>query len=160
MILGIDIGIRNFAFAIATGTLEKWDVAYWDVIDLGIPLKSGKLRIVRAVHENLAKIPKIYKDVAIEMQPGKNRAMDYVEIATISYFISTGHTPISTNSREKYSKLFDCPCPKGNKNYQLRKNMAIEYIGKRVSGIPKTYFEAHEKKDDLADSLCIALVNL
>ncbi len=162
MILGIDIGTVNFAVCIIERNIDlesakRWSLKFWRIYDTGIKQWDSKMTIGQKILTTISLIPAVYDSVAVESQPGKNKKMDYVEMAVLSHFLAKGIEVRSVHSKDKYSCLFGKNMPKGKKNYPVRKEMAVLYVRGILAEIELTYFESKDKKDDLADSLCIAL---
>lgn len=159
-ILGIDIGIKNFAVCMIEP--ETKAIKFWKIYDLGINFNDDKLTSISKVLIVLKMIPEHYNKVAVEAQPGKNKKMDYIEVTVLTYYSTVGMPVCRIQSRGKFTKLLNMKCPTGKKNYELRKELAVSYVEDSiVMGDPaRIYFDSQEKKDDLADAYCICLLSM
>jgi hypothetical protein len=154
-IIGIDIGTRNFAICILE--IPSKEIKFWKVYDPEIRESDSKLQTCRKILEILRKLP-VVRQVFVEAQPGKKRKMDYIEMVILTFFETSGIPVKSSQSRRKFPELLGIQCPKGKENYDLRKDLAVYYVQSWLSGRSKEFFSGQEKKDDLADCLCICLV--
>lgn len=160
LILGIDVGIKNFAVCMLE-PLSK-TIKYWKVYDLGVVKNDDKLTVVNKVLATLKLIPEAYCSVYVEAQPGKNRKMDYIEMIVLSYYSVICIPICRIKSQDKFKKLFRISCPTGKRNYKLRKDHAVSYVNETVplGSKARDYFDYQEKKDDLADAYCICLLGI
>lgn len=158
LILGIDVGIKNFAVCMITP--EKV-IKYWKVFDTGIDYNDGKLKVSKKIIDTISLIPVHYDRVFVEAQPGKNRKMDYIEVVVITHFLTKGIPVEPIRSNLKFGSLMGIKCPAGKVNYDLRKEMSVSYVETVISGPCKeNFFDRQSKKDDLADAYCICVLGL
>lgn len=158
-ILSFDVGIRNLAYChIVSGTILDWGILDVHGKDLGEMAKA----IVNTLDEKFAGIE--FDQVLIENQPVmKNPTMKSVQMLIYSYFVvcrEVGMTPIGDVrliAASRKNKLCDAHLgqdPEG-RTYKKNKDRAIATTRKLLVDQPtqwNNFFEAHKKRDDLADA--------
>ena len=156
MILSIDCGIKNLAMCLidpATRKIHNWDVS-------GIPPKHVD-GIFPCMVKHLDDKPWILgaKTVVIEKQPDRNRSMKAVENLLHAYFLikNGSREVVIWDARHKIPDVAGA----GKARYTQRKNASIERARKFIQLEPNNewipFFDAHKKKDDLADTVMQAL---
>ena len=94
--------------------------------------------------------------VLIEKQPDKNRKMKSVEDFLHAYFVFSGKKVIIYDARHKIPDIAGA----GKRKYRQRKNASIERCRefvKKENPELLSFFNSHDKKDDLADTVMQAL---
>ena len=155
MLLSIDCGIKNLAMCLIdplTKKIHEWDVS-------GVPPNHAD-GIFPCLVRHLNEKPWVLgaTTVIIEKQPDRNRSMKAVENLLHTYFLVKEKTVVIFDARHKVP---DCAGP-GRAMYAKRKKASIERAMKFITGdgpnkelVP--FFDAHKKKDDLADTVTQAL---
>jgi len=153
MILSIDCGIKNLAMCLidpVTKKIHQWDVS-------GIPPKHADgifPCMVRHLNEKPWTLEA--RTVVIEKQPDRNRGMKAIENLLHTYFLIKDKSVVIWDARHK---IPDVAGP-GKARYTQRKNASIERARKFIEGGNSnwiSFFDAHKKKDDLADTVMQAL---
>jgi hypothetical protein len=153
MILSIDCGIKNLAMCLidpVTKKIHQWDVS-------GIPPKHAD-GIFPCMVRHLNEKPWILeaRTVVIEKQPDRNRGMKAIENLLHTYFLIKDKTVVIWDARHKIPDVAGA----GKARYTQRKNASIERARKFIEGGNSnwiSFFDAHKKKDDLADTVMQAL---
>ena len=157
MLLSIDCGIKNLALCLidpVTKKIHQWDVS-------GVPPMHAD-GIFPCLVRHLNEKPWILDatTVIIEKQPDRNRSMKAVENLLHTYFLvkDPGRPVVIWDARHKVP---DCAGP-GRAMYAKRKKASIERARKFIAGDGPnkelvTFFDKHNKKDDLADTVTQAL---
>ena len=153
MILSIDCGIKNLAMCLidpVTKKIHQWDVS-------GIPPKHAD-GIFPCMVRHLNEKPWILeaRTVVIEKQPDRNRGMKAIENLLHTYFLIKDKTVVIWDARHKIPDVAGA----GKARYTQRKNASIERARKFIEGGNANwigFFDAHKKKDDLADTVMQAL---
>ncbi len=156
-ILGIDVGLSNFGVCILG---DNYEIRKWSLIDTGISKGASKTTIVTTITGIMDVITKDVTHVVVENQGAGGRKMTIIETTIITYCVMKGIDVKSVNSAEKFKILFNIPCPTGKSNYLKRKTISIDYVKKILKGEYLDYFLRFEKQDDLADALCMCMVEL
>lgn len=156
-ILGIDVGLSNFGVCILG---DNYEIHKWSLIDTGIRKGASKTTIVTTITGIMDVITKDVTHVVVENQGAGGRKMIVIETTIINYCVMKGIEVRSVHSTEKFKILFGIPCPTGKANRQKRKNASIDYVKKILKGEYLDYFLRFEKQDDLADALCMCMVEL
>jgi len=153
MILSIDCGIKNLAMCLidpSTKKIQQWDVS-------GIPPKHAD-GIFPCMIRHLNDKPWVLdsQTVIIEKQPDRNRGMKSIENLLHVYFLMKNKSVVIWDARHKIPDHAGA----GKAMYAKRKKASIERARKFIEGgnanwIP--FFDAHKKKDDLADTVMQAL---
>jgi len=96
--------------------------------------------------------------VVIEKQPDRNRGMKAVENLLHTYFLVANKDVVIWDARHK---IPDCAGP-GKTMYAKRKKASIERARAFIEAVGPnrdwvSFFDAHKKKDDLADTVMQAL---
>ena len=157
MLLSIDCGIKNLAMCLIDSTTKK--IHQWDVS--GVPPMHAD-GIFPCLVRHLNEKPWILDatTVIIEKQPDRNRSMKAVENLLHTYFLvkDPGRSVIIWDARHKIPDVAGA----GKARYAQRKKTSIERARKFIAGdgpnkelVP--FFDAHKKKDDLADTVMQAL---
>ena len=153
MILSIDCGIKNLAMCLidpVTKKIHQWDVS-------GIPPKHAD-GIFPCMVRHLNEKPWILeaRTVVIEKQPDRNRGMKAIENLLHTYFLIKEKNVVIWDARHKIPDVAGA----GKARYTQRKNASIERARKFIEGGNSNwigFFDAHKKKDDLADTVMQAL---
>ncbi len=153
MILSIDCGIKNLAMCLidpVTKKIHQWDVS-------GIPPKHAD-GIFPCMVRHLNEKPWILeaRTVVIEKQPDRNRGMKAIENLLHTYFLIKEKNVVIWDARHKIPDVAGA----GKARYTQRKNASIERARKFIEGGNANwigFFDAHKKKDDLADTVMQAL---
>ena len=153
MILSIDCGIKNLAMCLidpVTKKIHQWDVS-------GIPPKHAD-GIFPCMVRHLNEKPWILeaRTVVIEKQPDRNRGMKAIENLLHTYFLIKDKSVVIWDARHKIPDVAGA----GKARYTQRKNASIERARKFIEGGNANwigFFDAHKKKDDLADTVMQAL---
>ena len=158
MLLSIDVGIRNLAIcAIDELTCE---IKHWDVD--GVPPQHSD-GLFLSLRKHLDERPWLLNatTIIIEKQPGKNKKMTSVQHFLHTYFLIK--CPVSTTIiYDARHKVTDC-VGAGKEMYKKRKNAAIERCWEFLNedGAVNRHwlpmFQDSKKKDDLADTVLMAL---
>jgi len=155
MLLSIDCGIKNLAMCLidpSTRKIHKWDVS-------GVPpLSSHGIFPCMVRHLNERTWILEAQTVVIEKQPDRNRGMKGIENLLHAYFLVKEKEVIIWDARHK---IPDVSGP-GKARYAERKKTSIERARKFIEAIGPNrdwvaFFDAHKKKDDLADTVMQAL---
>ena len=153
MILSIDCGIKNLAMCLidpVTKKIHQWDVS-------GIPPKHAD-GIFPCMVRHLNEKPWILeaRTVVIEKQPDRNRGMKSIENLLHTYFLIKQKDVVIWDARHKIPDVAGA----GKARYTQRKKASIERARKFIEGGNANwigFFDAHKKKDDLADTVMQAL---
>jgi hypothetical protein len=153
MILSIDCGIKNLAMCLidpVTKKIHQWDVS-------GIPPKHAD-GIFPCMIRHLNEKPWILeaRTVVIEKQPDRNRGMKSIENLLHTYFLIKDKNVVIWDARHKIPDVAGA----GKARYTQRKKASIERARKFIEGGNANwigFFDAHKKKDDLADTVMQAL---
>lgn len=153
IILSIDVGIRNLAMCLidrSSNRIIEWDVG-------GVPPKSDD-GLYECLNKHMkARAWTLRADtVLIERQPDKNRKIKSVENFLNAYFVIHDKTTILYDAKHKIPDIVG----PGKVQYRRRKNASIERCRKfLVDENPHLvpFFDSHDKKDDLADTVMQAL---
>lgn len=154
MILSIDCGIKNLAMCLIDSNrkIVKWDVS-------GIP-PNHKDGLFPCMVRHLDTKPWTMDatTVVIEKQPGQNKGMKGVEHLLHTYFLVKGKAVVIWDAR---FKVPDC-AGTGKAMYAKRKAAAVKRAREFIVGDGPnkewvSFFDAHKKKDDLADTVMQAL---
>ena len=157
MLLSIDCGIKNLALCLIDPLDKK--IHQWDVS--GVPPMHAD-GIFPCLVRHLNEKPWILDatTVIIEKQPDRNRSMKAVENLLHTYFLvkDPGRSVVIWDARHKVPDVAGT----GKARYAQRKKTSIERARKFIAGdgpnkelVP--FFDAHKKKDDLADTVMQAL---
>jgi hypothetical protein len=155
MILSIDCGIKNLAMCLIDPKdrrIHKWDVS-------GVPpMHADGVFPCLVKHLNQKPWTLEATTVIIEKQPDRNRGMKGVENLLHTYFLVKEKDVVIWDARHKVP---DCAGP-GREMYAKRKKASIERARKFIEAIGPNrdwvaFFDAHKKKDDLADTVMQAL---
>jgi hypothetical protein len=96
------------------------------------------------------------RTVVIEKQPDRNRGMKAIENLLHTYFLIKDKSVVIWDARHKIPDVAGA----GKARYTQRKNASIERARKFIEGVNANwvgFFDAHKKKDDLADTVMQAL---
>jgi hypothetical protein len=155
MILSIDCGIKNLAMCLINPIdrrIHKWDVS-------GVPPLHAD-GIFPCMVRHLNEKPWILEatTVVIEKQPDRNRGMKGIENLLHTYFLIKEKQVVIWDARHK---IPDCAGP-GKAMYAKRKKASIQRAREFIEKIGPnrdwvSFFDAHNKKDDLADTVMQAL---
>lgn len=155
MILSIDCGIKNLAMCLVCPTDRK--IHNWDVSGIP-PLHSDG--IFPCMIRHLDSKPWVLgaKTVVIEKQPDRNRSMKSIENLLHAYFLIKEKDVVIWDARHK---IPDVAGP-GKARYAQRKKTSIERARQFLEATYPNrdwiaFFDAHKKKDDLADTVMQAL---
>lgn len=155
MILSIDCGIKNLAMCLIDPRdrrIHKWDVS-------GVPpMHADGVFPCLVKHLNAKPWTLEATTVIIEKQPDRNRSMKGVENLIHTYFLVKDKDVVIWDARHK---IPDC-AGAGKAMYAKRKKASIERARKFIEAIGPNrdwvaFFDAHKKKDDLADTVMQAL---
>lgn len=158
-VLSFDVGIRNLAYChTSDGTIEDWGVLDVHGKDLGHMANA----VANTLDQHFAGIA--FDQVLIENQPVmKNPTMKSVQMLIYAYFVmcrEIGMVPINEIrliSASRKNRLCDTILgadPEG-RTYKKNKDRAIETTRRLLRDQPSEWsvlFEAHTKRDDLADA--------
>lgn len=151
MLLSIDCGIKNLAMCLIDPTTKK--IHQWDVS--GVPPKHADgifPCLVRHLKEKSWTLEAA--TVVIEKQPDRNRSMKGVENLLHTYFLVHEKDVVIWDARHKVPDVAGA----GKARYAQRKKTSIERARKFIEGTEwVSFFDAHKKKDDLADTVMQAL---
>jgi len=156
MILSIDCGIKNLAMCLIDPTTRR--INQWDVSGIPPQHMDG---VFPCMIKHLDTKPWILEasTVIIEKQPDKNRGMKAIENLLHAYFLvkNTAKEVVIWDARHKIPDVAGA----GKARYTQRKNASIERARKFIEAEPNKdwipFFDAHKKKDDLADTVMQAL---
>lgn len=155
MILSIDCGIKNLAMCLIDPRdrrIHQWDVS-------GVPpMHADGVFPCLVKHLNAKPWTLEATTVVIEKQPDRNRGMKGVENLLHTYFLVKEKDVVIWDARHK---IPDC-AGAGKAMYAKRKKASIERARKFIEAIGPNrewvaFFDAHKKKDDLADTVMQAL---
>lgn len=154
MLLSIDVGIKNLAMCLidpGTKKIHEWEVA-------GVPPQSsdGLFPSLKKHLDARHWVRQVPGTVLIEKQPDKNRTIKSVEHFLHTYFLCSGKEVIIWDARHK---IPDVAGP-GRAKYLERKKASIERCRTFIQATNPDWvghFDAHKKKDDLADTCMQAL---
>lgn len=157
MLLSIDCGIKNLAMCLidpVTKRIHQWDVS-------GVPPMHAD-GIFPCMVRHLDEKPWILEanTVVIEKQPDRNRGMKAIENLLHAYFLikEGGREVVIWDARHKIPDVAGA----GKARYAQRKKASIERARKFIDATQNNkdwvqFFDAHKKKDDLADTVMQAL---
>ena len=157
MLLSIDCGIKNLAMCLidpSTKKIHQWDVS-------GVPPKHAD-GLFPCLVRHLNERPWVLESdtVLIEKQPDRNRSMKSVENLLHTYMLvkNPDREVIIYDARHKIPDVAGA----GKSKYAQRKKTSIERARKfltetAVNSHWIAHFDAHKKKDDLADTVMQAL---
>jgi hypothetical protein len=155
MILSIDCGIKNLAMCLIDPKDKK--IHQWDVS--GVPPMHAD-GIFPCLVRHLNEKPWVLKatTVVIEKQPDRNRGMKGVENLLHTYFLVKEKDVVIWDARHKIPDVAGA----GKARYLQRKKASIERSRKFIVSNETNknwvaFFDAHKKKDDLADTVMQAL---
>lgn len=155
MILSIDCGIKNLAMCLIDPKNKK--IHEWDVS--GVPPLHAD-GIFQCMVRHLNEKPWILNatTVVIEKQPDKNRGMKGIENLLHTYFLVKEKDVVIWDARHKIPDVAGA----GKAKYTERKKASIERARKFIVATETnsewvSFFDAHKKKDDLADTVMQAL---
>lgn len=153
-LLSIDCGIKNLAMCLIdqkTKRIQRWDVS-------GVPPMHAD-GIFACMIRHLNEKPWILEaqTVLIEKQPDRNRGMKGIENLLHTYFLVKEKQVVIWDARHKIPDVAGA----GKAKYAQRKKTSIERARKFIEGEINEdwikFFDAHKKKDDLADTVMQAL---
>jgi len=155
MILSIDCGIKNLAMCLIDPKSRK--IHQWDVSGVP-PMHSDGVFPCLVRHLNSKPWVLGADTIVIEKQPDRNRGMKAVENLLHTYFLVANKDVVIWDARHK---IPDCAGP-GKTMYAKRKKASIERARAFIEAIGPnrdwvSFFDAHKKKDDLADTVMQAL---
>lgn len=145
-LLSIDVGIKNLAMIVMDTESHKID--YWECD--GVPMESEEGLFPSMIQHLNSKNLGHIDQVIIEKQPQKNHTIKSVENLLHAYFLCKG---LNVKLWDAKHKIPDIVGP-GKKQYTKRKNASIERCLDHIktSNPDKvSFFQSHQKKDDLAD---------
>ena len=149
-VLSIDIGIKNFAICL----MNKDEIIFWQVLELQKNCKVIKWEIlIKKLHEILLVITNNNRIDKVFIEQQMTQKMKMLVIGVLMFFISK---EIDCSIIHAKNKLKNFPSPKGKKNYNKRKKLAVSLT--RFYLLQEKYYPLMEsfnnspKKDDLADS--------
>jgi Poxvirus A22 protein len=151
MLLSIDCGIKNLAMCLldpASKKIRQWDVS-------GVPPQhSAGLFPCMVKHLDSKPWTLEATTVVIEKQPDRNRSMKSIENLLHTYFLIKGKEVVIWDAR---FKVPDC-AGTGKAMYDKRKKTSVKRAREFIEGTEwVSFFDAHKKKDDLADTVMQAL---
>ena len=153
-LLSIDCGIKNLAMCLIDPTTKR--IKHWDVS--GIPPQHAD-GIFPCMIKHLNEKPWILEaqTVLIEKQPDRNRGMKGIENLLHTYFLIKEKGVVIWDARHKIPDVAGA----GKAKYAERKKASIQrarkFIDSTVNEEWMKFFDAHKKKDDLADTVMQAL---
>ena len=157
MILSIDCGIKNLAMCLIDPTDRK--IHQWDVSGVP-PMHADGVFPCMIRHLNSKPWVLDAKTVIIEKQPDRNRSMKGIENLLHTYFLVKGPDKevVIWDARHKIPDVAGA----GKARYAERKKASIVRARKFIDAIGPNrdwvaFFDAHKKKDDLADTVMQAL---
>lgn len=157
MILSIDCGIKNLAMCLIDPTDRK--IHQWDVSGVP-PMHADGVFPCMIRHLNSKPWVLDAKTVIIEKQPDRNRSMKGIENLLHTYFLVKGpeRDVVIWDARHKIPDVTGA----GKARYAERKKASIERARKFIDAVGPNrewipFFDAHKKKDDLADTVMQAL---
>lgn len=166
-VLSFDVGIRNLAYCLVEGEPRSPRVLKWDLLDVQAKdLEAMSSKLVGVLHELFAEDD--ISQVLIENQPVmKNPTMKSVQMIIYSFFICSrelgmssigrvGLVPASCKNKFCEKVLAEDP-DESPACYARNKRRAVQATRKLIPEAWRAYFEAHKKKDDLADAFLQAL---
>jgi hypothetical protein len=153
MILSIDCGIKNLAMCLIDPSSKK--IRQWDVS--GIPPKHAD-GVFPCMIRHLDAKPWVLESqtVIIEKQPDRNRGMKSIENLLHVYFLMKNKSVVIWDARHKIPDVAGA----GKARYAQRKKASVERARNFIDVGNKewiSFFDAHKKKDDLADTIMQAL---
>ena len=153
MILSIDCGIKNLAMCLIDPSSKK--IRQWDVS--GIPPKHTD-GVFPCMIRHLDTKPWVLESqtVIIEKQPDRNRGMKSIENLLHVYFLMKNKSVVIWDARHKIPDVAGA----GKARYAPRKKASVERARNFIDIGNKewiSFFDAHKKKDDLADTVMQAL---
>jgi Poxvirus A22 protein len=149
MLLSIDCGIKNLAMCLldpASKKIRQWDVS-------GVPPQhSAGLFPCMVKHLDSKPWTLEATTVVIEKQPDRNRSMKSIENLLHTYFLIKGKEVVIWDAR---FKVPDC-AGTGKAMYDKRKKTSVKRAREFIEGTEwVSFFDAHKKKDDLADTVML-----
>jgi len=157
MFLSIDCGIKNLAMCLIDPSDRK--IHQWDVSGVP-PMHADGVFPCMIRHLNSKPWVLDATTVIIEKQPDKNRSMKGIENLLHTYFLVKGseREVVIWDARHKIPDIAGA----GKARYTERKKASIVRARKFIEAIGPnrdwvSFFDAHKKKDDLADTVMQAL---
>lgn len=157
MILSIDCGIKNLAMCLIDPVDRR--IHHWDVSGVP-PLHADGVFTCMVRHLNDRPWTLGATTVIIEKQPDRNRGMKAVENLLHTYFLvkDGAREVVIWDARHKIPDI----AGEGKARYTERKKASIERARKFIAATEVNkewvpFFDAHKKKDDLADTVMQAL---
>ena len=170
-VLSFDVGIRNLAYCLVEGEQGSPRVLKWDVLDVHAKdIEAMSSKLVGVLYDLFAEDD--ISQVLIENQPVmKNPTMKSVQMIIYSFFICTrelgmssigrvGLVPASCKNKFCEKVLAEEAPDESPASYARNKRRAVQTTRKLVPEAWRAYFEAHKKKDDLADAFLQALCKM
>jgi hypothetical protein len=160
-VISFDVGMKNLAYCVS----DNDKIIDWNVIELKPMTKEDLCCCIVRTLDGLELLNNS-EIVLIEKQPSRNNKMRIIEALLNAYFVIRG----SSNSQSSISKVIVYSAKhklgkntfKGMSSYRERKKLGIARTIEFLNSTPeneemKSLFAASKKKDDLADSLLMAL---
>ena len=162
IVLGIDPGIKNMGICLARVDKDDVTILEWKCIQVD---DSSSQLFVKTFKESLdmvlcdVKVSDI-EDIRVESQPTKNYRLKRIQHYIDMYF-ALFHpkldivTFVSPQKKKRYTS------DKNVDSYYKRKKASVQYVDSYLGSKNTTwkeYFLSHTKKDDLAESLLLVLV--
>lgn len=148
-ILSIDVGIKNLAMCILE---DQQTITFWEVSQIPNEHKDGLFPVLKRHLDNHRDQWTTADLVMIERQPDRNRKMKSIENFIHAYFLCQDKRTLLWDAKHKIPDVIG----PGKKKYKLRKDTSIdrcyEWI-KETNPSWVSFFEKHQKKDDLADTV-------
>lgn len=166
MYLGIDIGIRNYAYCIVESiTNSSWRIKRWKNVDTGLKKTTGVVKIGERMIKVMQEIFENWdvKVCVIEAQPGKRLIMERVLCYTVAY-IQHKFPKTEVHIRRSDKKFSVWREYDGKRrNYLGRKKLAVDIgfmaikAGAENAKDILPIISGVQKKDDLFDALLLVL---
>lgn len=152
-ILSIDVGIKNLAMCILE---DQKTITFWEVSQIPSEHKDGLFPVMKRHLDDRKESWSETDLVLIERQPDRNRKMKSIENFIHTYFLCQEKRTLLWDAKYKIPDVIG----PGKKKYKLRKDTSIERCHEWIKqNNPEwvSFFEKHQKKDDLADTVMQAL---
>jgi hypothetical protein len=156
MLLTIDVGIKNLAICCLDETTKQ--IILWKIINIGYGND-----ICKAIVAEFNSFHETVKGSVVLIERQMTRKMTNIQCYIEMYFRMQGHTEVIIYSPvHKLCGSGQENSGKGKRKYAARKKASIDLCKTWIDANPQStemteLWTATKKKDDLADTLCMAL---
>lgn len=171
IVIGWDVGLVNLSFAVIEYiSYNNWKILHWSLIDTGAKMSWNNVKKLSTVVDTLNSVKNkiiptgfIIDSVRIESQQRSIQIMKKIETLLISFYLINGidYKKIKLmGSKSKFAIDTSLKnVPKGNSGYNMRKLLSEKICRKCICHNIRylSYFDNAKKKNDLSDSLLLAL---